>query len=145
MSHFWESAAFAGAVWMLTLALRRNRAAVRYGLWLAASVKFLVPFAWLVSLGGRLSWRVLPVAGGAPWVDTISDPFASPAALPHAATATSACVPLAAALWIIWLCGFAGGGLLVGALLAEDARGDPQCETSGARPADSGHDPIRFT
>ena len=43
-----------------------------------------------------------PVAGGAPWVDTISDPFASPAALPHAATATSACVPLAAALWIIW-------------------------------------------
>ena len=45
-------------VWLLTLALRRNRVAVRHGLWLAASLKFLVPFSWLVDAAGRFHWRI---------------------------------------------------------------------------------------
>jgi beta-lactamase regulating signal transducer with metallopeptidase domain len=36
---------------LLTLAFRKSSAGVRYGLWLAASVKFLVPFAALAALG----------------------------------------------------------------------------------------------
>jgi hypothetical protein len=47
-NHLWQSTLFAAAAWLLTLALRRHRAQVRYWLWLAASVKFLVPFALLV-------------------------------------------------------------------------------------------------
>ena len=53
-NHFWQSIVFALAVGLLTLALRRNRAAVRYVLSLAASIKFLIPFAALEVLGSRI-------------------------------------------------------------------------------------------
>ena len=48
LNHLWQSSLFVVAVWVLTLVLRTNRAAVRYWLWLAASVKFLLPFSLLV-------------------------------------------------------------------------------------------------
>jgi len=41
-NHLWQSTLFAGAVATLALAFRNNRAHVRYWLWLAASVKFLI-------------------------------------------------------------------------------------------------------
>jgi hypothetical protein len=41
-NHLWQSTLCAAAAWLLALTLRKNRAAVRYWLWLAASVKFLV-------------------------------------------------------------------------------------------------------
>lgn len=47
---------------LLTLALRRNRARARYGLWLVASLKFLVPFAALVAIGSRFGWDNLAAA-----------------------------------------------------------------------------------
>ena len=40
-NHLWQSTLFAGAMWVLAVALRKNSAAVRYGVWMAASVKFL--------------------------------------------------------------------------------------------------------
>lgn len=51
-NHLWQSTLFAAAVGALALALRKNQARVRYWLWLAASVKFLIPFSMLVVLGG---------------------------------------------------------------------------------------------
>ncbi len=45
---------FAVVAGLLTLFLRKNRAHVRYWLWLMASVKFLVPFSILVAVGGLL-------------------------------------------------------------------------------------------
>ena len=56
-NHLWQSTLFAAAAGLLTLAFRNNRAPVRYGLWLAASLKFLLPFALLVGIGARLEWR----------------------------------------------------------------------------------------
>ena len=50
-NHLWQSTLFACAMGLLTVMLRRNRAAVRHGLWLAASVKFLAPFSLLIGLG----------------------------------------------------------------------------------------------
>ena len=47
---------FAVAAGLLTLAFRRNRAKVRYWLWLSASFKFLVPFSLLMGLGSHLEW-----------------------------------------------------------------------------------------
>ena len=47
-NHLWQSTLFAVAAGLLTLALRNNAARTRYWLWLAASVKFLVPFSILV-------------------------------------------------------------------------------------------------
>ena len=55
-NHLWQSTLFAGVVWLLTLLLRKNRAQARYVLWLTASLKFLIPFSLLVSLGSHLSW-----------------------------------------------------------------------------------------
>jgi len=56
-SHLWQSTLFAAAAWLLTLTVRKSRAAVRYWIWLAASVKFLVPFSMLVSVGNQVEWR----------------------------------------------------------------------------------------
>ena len=39
-NHLWQSTVFAAAVAVVAVAFRRNRAQVRYWLWLAASVKF---------------------------------------------------------------------------------------------------------
>jgi len=52
-NHLWQSTLFAGVVGLLVLSLRRNQAMVRYGLWLTASAKFLVPFSLLVSAGNQ--------------------------------------------------------------------------------------------
>jgi bla regulator protein blaR1 len=55
-NHLWQSTLFAVAAGLLTLALRKNHARARYWLWLAASLKFLVPFSLLTSLGSRMAW-----------------------------------------------------------------------------------------
>ncbi len=54
VNHLWQSTLVACVVGLLMLILRKNRAAVRHGLWLAASVKFLVPFSLLIGLGSQL-------------------------------------------------------------------------------------------
>jgi uncharacterized protein (TIGR03435 family) len=52
--HLWQSTLVAAGAALLTLALRNNRAQIRYAIWLAASLKFLVPFAALIAIGRRL-------------------------------------------------------------------------------------------
>jgi beta-lactamase regulating signal transducer with metallopeptidase domain len=51
IDHLWQSTLFGAAIWSITLALRSNAAAVRHGLWLLASLKFLVPFSALYLAG----------------------------------------------------------------------------------------------
>src|ERR1700684_2365594 len=91
-NHLWQSSLFACVMGLLTLMLRRNRAAVRHGLWLAASVKFLVPFSLLIGLGGQVEWREGPVV-----------------AHPRLAQRAPSRVP--AVLVSLWLCGFAANCL----------------------------------
>src|SRR5438445_12093306 len=55
-NHLWQSTLFAITVGLLTLVLRKNQARARYGLWLAASAKFLIPFSLPINLGNLLSW-----------------------------------------------------------------------------------------
>lgn len=43
-AHLWQSTCFVAVAWILTRVLVNNRADVRYRIWLAASVKFLLPF-----------------------------------------------------------------------------------------------------
>lgn len=62
VNHLWQSTLFVFVVWMATLALRGNTARVRCWLWMAASVKFLVPLSVLVSLGEQFQWRDTPAA-----------------------------------------------------------------------------------
>lgn len=110
-NHLWQSTLFAMAVWLVTLLLRGNRAQVRYRLWLAASIKFLVPFSLLTGLG-----TLLPKAPQAAFqaqpglystVDIVSQPFLNltppmTAPVAHVASFTE-WLPLALAA--IWLCG----------------------------------------
>lgn len=49
--HLWQSTVVLLGAWLLTLVCRRNSAEIRYGIWLCASLKFLVPFVLLQRLG----------------------------------------------------------------------------------------------
>ena len=66
LDHLWQSTLMALAIGLLVLALRKAPAAVRHGLWLAASIKFLIPFAALAALGRLLAPAGLVPAAAAP-------------------------------------------------------------------------------
>jgi beta-lactamase regulating signal transducer with metallopeptidase domain len=106
LDHIWQSTLFAGAAWLLTLAFRRNGAALRFWLWFAASIKFLVPFAALAALGEYLS-RQYPAAlpqsiiAFQPAAEKLSAP-AKMLVAPHAET-----INLAPLLLGVWLAGLA--------------------------------------
>jgi bla regulator protein blaR1 len=106
-NHLWQSTACVAAVWLLTLALRQNRAGIRYWLWLAASVKFLIPFSLLVSAGAQLGWRQAPAIAPPQFstvLDQIGRPFSiSPSTVPPAASPASSPPPFL--LFGVWLCG----------------------------------------
>jgi bla regulator protein BlaR1 len=111
-NHLWQSTLCAAAAWLLTLALRKNRAAVRYGLWLAASVKFLIPFSLLVSAGSQLGWRTAPAIGQPQFslvMEELGRPFELPAAKHKPAVAQPASALVPAVLLGVWL-----GGLTIG-------------------------------
>jgi len=57
-NHLWQSTALAAVVWLVALALRKNQACTRHWLWLAASVKFLIPFGLFVAIGAYWSSEV---------------------------------------------------------------------------------------
>ena len=112
-NHLWQSTLSCLVVAMLALMLRRNRAAVRHGLWLAASVKFLVPFSILVSIGSQFDWRT-PPAAGQPQVSVVelfSQPFAPQAPAPLLVSVPTAPSRLPVILLCLWLCGVAAQGL----------------------------------
>jgi uncharacterized protein (TIGR03435 family) len=111
-NHLWQSTLFAGFAGLLTLALRNNHARVRYGVWLAASCKFLIPLSLLMALGGHIQFRTAPQTAQASWsivIDALSQPFTVPAASsPRAPAALPINSPLETVLWTVWGCGFLG-------------------------------------
>jgi len=110
-NHLWQSTLFAGVAWLLTLALRNNRARVRHWIWLAASCKFLLPLSALIALGGHIQWRSVPEAAQsniAIVIDEVSRPFTAPV-LPSRQDAPSRSpIPLSDALCTVWALGFLG-------------------------------------
>jgi bla regulator protein blaR1 len=111
-NHLWQSTLFAGVAGLLTLALRKNHARARHGVWLAASCKFLIPVFMFIALGGHILWRTAPETTPSNLfvvMDEVNQPFAAPAvASPLLATAPPAASPFAAVLFGIWACGFLG-------------------------------------
>src|ERR1700733_10669111 len=111
-NHLWQSTLFAVAAAALTLILRKNQARARYWLWLAASIKFLIPFSWLVAIGSRLAWVRGPAEAKSQLyftLETVSQPFRQPAAsvIPATSNAASAIVHWVPAIFAaMWLCGF---------------------------------------
>jgi bla regulator protein BlaR1 len=109
LNHLWQSTLFAAAAGLLTVALRKNRAPVRYWLWFAASAKFLVPFSLLLTIGNQVEWRRAPAAAPIalfPVMDRISQPFAPPVLPPLLANVPPASSNAPTVLFCVWLCGF---------------------------------------
>src|SRR5688500_8767260 len=65
LDHIWQSTLFAGCAWLVTLLLRNHGAHLRYGVWLVASIKFLVPLSLLAMLGEQLQPLVNSAGNGA--------------------------------------------------------------------------------
>jgi bla regulator protein BlaR1 len=115
VNHLWQSALFAAVAWLLTLALRKNQARARYWIWLAASLKFLVPFSLLFVAGSYLRPAAAPPIARADVSTAMTQaaqPFSveAPIGLFVASAADTrnsqdfALIVLAA----IWVCGFMG-------------------------------------
>ncbi len=92
LDHLWQSTLIAVLVGLLTLGLGRNGAAIRFWLWFAASMKFLVPFSVLAEAGRRLAVlyplpaTLAPLANARPTAEMMLVPARSliPAAVPMA-------------------------------------------------------------
>jgi len=110
-NHLWQSTIFAVVAALFTIALRKNRAQIRFRLWFCASLKFLLPFSLLMSLGTY--WQAVPAAKRA------AEPIASAAVMqmsrPFAEFDFQPIVPAAPQRrdWVgigmiaAWACGFA--------------------------------------
>jgi len=79
-NHLWQSTVFAAVVAVVGVAFRRNRAQVRYWLWLAASVKFLIPFGALLWIGTQIELMPIERSGQAivGVLDNVAQPFTQP-------------------------------------------------------------------
>jgi uncharacterized protein (TIGR03435 family) len=125
VDHLWQSTVFALAAWLLTVALRKNEARVRHGLWMLASAKFLAPFSLLIAAGERL--HTPRVAAATPALSAVMTGFAQPfsaglvaqsaARVPAAAAAVAGTAAMAGRradlLPIMLLALWAGGALLL--------------------------------
>lgn len=112
--HLWQSTLFAMLAGLLTQALRKNHARARYWLWLAASLKFLLPFSLLVALGSHLgTTRTLAVTNARLYsvMAEGSRPFTLPTVPMSSGLLSSTASPplldvFPPILAALWLCGF---------------------------------------
>jgi bla regulator protein blaR1 len=81
LNHLWQSTLFAAVAALLTLLFRKNHARVRYALWLAASIKFLIPFSLFIAMGSSIDFGRQQAASitspAVNIVENISRPFNS--------------------------------------------------------------------
>lgn len=80
VNHLWQSTLSVGIAWLLAVALKKNCARARYWVWFAASLKFLLPFSFLIAGGGWLR-SLLHVAAmeqprAAQVMEQVAQPFA---------------------------------------------------------------------
>ena len=109
-NHLWQSTAFALAAGVLALLLRRNQARARYWLWLAASIKFLVPFSLLMALGSFLAPPRAPAGmpSGYYYASEVTQPFTqftTPVIASSAVHHLNFAELLPAAVLLLWLVG----------------------------------------
>ncbi len=112
LTHVWQSTLFAGVAWLLVATLlRNNRPQVRYAVWLAASLKFLVPFAVFSELGSRigaLRHVAKPAQTGlAVVLDQVTERVSTPplvlTGVPASVSGPANLLPYA--LLVLWICG----------------------------------------
>jgi beta-lactamase regulating signal transducer with metallopeptidase domain len=141
LNHLWQSTVVAAVIALVTLVFRRDRAQIRHALWLAASLKLLVPFAALRWIGLQLPAPPWPSPADAVpiGVQVIASPFSRMelTAFPHAIE-TAAVVPdlaphvplLLLVLWIL-------GAMVVAASWANGWRALRRIRREAAHPTSS--------
>jgi beta-lactamase regulating signal transducer with metallopeptidase domain len=105
-NHVWQSTLFAAAVGLLVVACRRFGPRARYGLWLAASAKFLIPFAILSTAGRWFGQRAeVPIVPSFSFaIEQVNEPF-SRAVLSSIAPSGAAAHSVdwvSMAIWGVW-------------------------------------------
>jgi bla regulator protein BlaR1 len=106
VDHLWQSTLFAIVAWLLTLVLRNNAARVRYWVWLAASIKFLIPFSLLAALGSLFTWQSsAPAAANNVFITTVqqlAEPLATPEIVLRSPQAQAFdFLPIVIAIWVV--------------------------------------------
>ena len=107
INHLWQSTGFALVAALAAFALRNHSPKLRYWAWLAASLKFLAPFALLIGLGTQVPRTELPpqsVAVPAFTLVQIAQPYSPTFTFPERKSARPNRVPEAIA--IFWALGF---------------------------------------
>ncbi len=110
VNHLWQSTAVVVIAWLLAVALKKNHARVRYWIWIAASVKFLLPFSLLIAAGEWLR-SLVPVPAAQPGVASVMEQVTQPFGQAQFFNVGSAPVPAhhashwPAVLVAVWLCG----------------------------------------
>lgn len=119
IDHLWQSTWFALAAALLVRVLHNNSASVRFRVWLAASLKFLIPLPLLVLAGKQVPWHTATSAhapsGLSVLMNQLTEPagalmagFATPLPSGRAPPATShAHLSVWAAILLAWSVGFA--------------------------------------
>lgn len=108
VDHLWQSSLIAAVAWLLAKSLRDNGAHLRYWVWFAASMKFLVPFSLLVSLGTILAPPAELRLSAAPVGETSE--FVTSLWMPAASQVTGGQEIATFMEWlpVVWALGFAG-------------------------------------
>ena len=103
LDHLWQSTLVALLVYALTLLFRNNGAGVRYWLWFAASMKFLLPFSFLAALGRMAFVHTVPAGSIAllTKIQPAATPFSTATATPL--TEHPAWLGLLIAIWLLGL------------------------------------------
>ena len=111
LDHAWQSTAVLALAALAAWMMRRHSAQARYWVWMAASIKFLLPFSVLISLGEKFAWRTAPAAGAGfafameqaarPFSPTVP-PLTHPDALPTGTLLTAIWLAGCAAVLLRW-------------------------------------------
>jgi bla regulator protein blaR1 len=102
--HLWQSTWFAFATALLALFVRKDAARIRYWIWSAASIKFLVPFSWLTWIGSQFVLQVDDERAILPLVQHVAAPLTAVTIGIEPVTATAQHVLLG--LWLLGSCVF---------------------------------------
>jgi beta-lactamase regulating signal transducer with metallopeptidase domain len=102
LDHLWQSTLFALPLGALSLLLRRHAASLRFWVWFAASVKFLVPFSVLMAMGAAVTLPVVPMLPDGPTLEALQDtaaPFTNAPAASVVPDGTANGIMLLIATW----------------------------------------------
>jgi beta-lactamase regulating signal transducer with metallopeptidase domain len=109
LDHLWQSTLFTLCAGLLTLILRNNGAQIRYWVWFAASVKFLIPFSLLTAAIAHVKQPFSPVLVIAPLtvdaVEQVAQPFSFTPAAASLASAAAGHANVSAILLVLWAAG----------------------------------------